>query len=141
MPQDNKTQPGDGLAAYLNGLEAPRRAEADRLIAIFRQETGFEPVLWGPSIVGFGRYDYVYKSGRKGSHLATGFSARKAELVVYILPGYTDFSPILADLGKHKIGKSCLYLKRLDGVNEDALRRLIRAGLADLAKHWPVFPA
>ena len=112
MPQDNKTQPGDGLAAYLNGLEAPRRAEADRLIAIFRQETGFEPVLWGPSIVGFGRYDYVYESGRKGSHLATGFSARKAELVVYILPGYTDFSQILADLGKHRIGKSCIGVCR-----------------------------
>ena len=141
MAQDNKTQPGDGLAGYLDSLEAPRRAEADQLISVFRQETGYEPVLWGPSIVGFGRYDYEYASGRKGSHLATGFSARKAEISIYILPGYTDFGHILADLGKHRIGKSCLYIKRLDGVNHDALRRLIRAGLAELATQWPVFPA
>lgn len=141
MAQDTKTKPGQGLADYLAGLEEPRLSEAHRLIAIFRKETGFEPVLWGPSIVGFGRYDYTYETGRKGSHLATGFSARKAELVVYILPGYSDFSAILADLGPHRIGKSCLYIKDLDRVNEDALRRLIRAGLVDLAKHWPVFPA
>lgn len=141
MPKENKTKPGDGLADYLATLEEPRQSEAQRLIAIFREETGFEPVLWGPSLVGFGRYDYTYASGHKGSHLATGFSARKAELVVYILPGYTDFGHILAGLGKHRMGKSCLYIKRLDGVDEDALRRLIRAGLVDLAKSWPIFPA
>ncbi len=141
MPKENKTKPGDGLADYLAALDEPRQTEARRLIAIFREETGFEPVLWGPSLVGFGRYDYTYASGHQGSHLATGFSARKAELSIYILPGYTDYGHILADLGKHRLGKACLYLKRLEGVNEDALRRLIRAGLADLGKSWPIHPA
>ena len=89
-------------------------------------------------MVGFGRYDYTYDSGHSGTSMATGFAPRKAELVVYILPGYGDYSAILADLGKHRLGKSCLYIKRLDAVNEDTLRRLIRTGLADLGQRWTV---
>ena len=72
--------------------------------------------------------------------LATGFAPRKANMVVYILPGYTDFSHLLKDIGPHRIGKSCLYLGRLRDVNTDALRLLIRAGLDDLASQWPVLP-
>ena len=126
---------------FLAGVESTeRRAEAERLIDLFRRATGWEPRLWGPSIIGFGRYDYLYDSGHGGTSLATGFSPRKAELSVYILPGYADFGPILARLGPHRMGKSCLYLKRLDRVDEAVLEELIRAGLADLAKLWPVHP-
>ncbi|CAN1567665.1 Domain of unknown function DUF1801 [Paracoccaceae bacterium] len=125
--------------AFLAGVESPeRRAEALRLLDLFGRATGWEPRLWGPSIVGFGRYDYLYDSGHRGTSLATGFSPRRAELSVYILPGYTDFGPILSRLGPHRVGKSCLYLKRLDKVDEAVLEELIRAGLADLAKLWPV---
>lgn len=111
------------------------------MAGLFAEETGFAPVVWGGGILGFGRYDYRYDTGHSGTSLATGFAPRKAELVIYILPGYADFSAILADLGPHRLGKSCLYLKRLDGVNEDALRRLIRAGLEDLGKRWAIHPA
>lgn len=91
-------------------------------------------------MVGYGRYDYRYESGREGSFLATGFSPRKAKLSVYILPGYADFGDILSRLGKHARGKSCLYINRLDDVDEDVLAELIQAGLADLGRRWAVHP-
>lgn len=125
---------------WLAGVEEKRRGEAERLLAIFGEVTGWEPRLWGPSMVGFGRYEYRYESGHSGESFATGFSPRKAELSIYILPGYADFGPILARLGPHKLGKSCLYVRRLDAVDEGVLRELIRAGLADLGKRWPIHP-
>lgn len=133
-----KAAPMD-VDAWLGGVAPERQAEARRLLAIFAEETGFAPQNWS-GMAGFGRYDYRYDSGHSGSAFATGFAPRKAELVIYILPGYADCGDILADLGKHRLGKSCLYLKRLEGVNEDALRRLIRAGLQDLAKRWTIHP-
>ncbi|WP_424989620.1 DUF1801 domain-containing protein [Fluviibacterium sp. S390] len=136
------TQPSDAdVASYLAQVEpAGRREDAILLDRIFREETGFEPVLWGTSIIGYGRYDYTYATGHSGQTLATGFAPRKANMVVYIMPGYGEFAHILNDLGRHKLGKSCLYLGRLSGVNEDALRRLIRAGLEDMATRWPIQP-
>lgn len=125
---------------WLAGVEPTRREEADRLLTIFGEVTGWEPRLWGPSMVGFGRYEYRYDSGHGGESMATGFSPRKAELSVYILPGYADFGPILSRLGPHRLGKACLYVKRLSLVDEGALRDLIRAGLADLGKRWVIHP-
>ena len=138
----NKTQPTDvRVADFLEQVEPGRkRDEARRLDAIFRETTGFAPVMWGPSMIGYGRYHYVYASGREGDFLATGFSPRKSAHSIYILPGYADFGDILGRLGKHKIGKSCLYVTKLADIDEDVLRELIRAGLADLATHWPVMP-
>jgi hypothetical protein len=134
-----KPQPLD-IATWLAKLDPVRQDEARQLLAIFGEETGFTPQDWS-GMAGFGRYDYTYDSGHSGSCFATGFAPRKAELVIYILPGYGDFASILANIGKHRLGKSCLYLKRLEGVNQDALRRLIRAGLADMATRWPIYPA
>ena len=138
----NKTQPTDvRVADFLEQVEPGRkRDEARRLDAIFRETTGFAPVMWGPSMIGYGRYHYVYASGREGDFLATGFSPRRSAHSIYILPGYADFSDILGRLGKHKTGKSCLYVTKLADIDEDVLRELIRAGLADLATHWPVVP-
>ena len=128
--------------AFLAGIESlERRDEATRLLEIFGEVTGWEPRLWGASIVGFGRYEYRYDSGHGGESLATGFSPRRAELSIYILPGYAEFSSILSRLGPHRTGKACLYLKRLASVDEAVLRELIRAGLADLQRRWPVHPA
>ncbi|SLN67005.1 hypothetical protein TRL7639_03841 [Falsiruegeria litorea R37] len=138
----NKTQPTDAdVAAYLAGvLPVSKAADAVRLDQLFREVTGFQPVMWGESIVGYGRYHYRYKSGREGDFLATGFAPRKAALSIYIMPGYADFGDILARLGKHKIGKSCLYVNKLADIDLDVLGELIRAGLKDLATHWPVEP-
>ena len=85
-------------------------------------------------------YHYVYKTGREGDFLATGFSPRKSNLSVYIMPGYSDYSSILARLGKHKTGASCLYINKLDDVDLNVLRELIQAGLKDLDAVWPIQP-
>jgi hypothetical protein len=125
---------------WLAGVEPARREEAGRLLALFGEVTGWEPRLWGPSMVGFGRYVYRYDSGHGGESLATGFSPRKAELSIYLMPGGGDFGPILARLGPHRMTKACLYIKRLAAVDESVLREVIRAGLEDLARQWPVHP-
>ena len=139
----NKTQPTDTTpAAFIAAVEpASKRDDARVLDQLFREVTGFQPVMWGPSIIGYGRYHYRYDSGREGEFLATGFSPRKARHSIYIMPGYADFGPILDRLGKHKMGKSCLYVNKLADIDLDVLADLIRAGLADLAKSWPVQPS
>ncbi|WP_372574953.1 DUF1801 domain-containing protein [Ruegeria jejuensis] len=138
----NKTVPTDAdVNAFLNAVEpASKAADARVLDKLFRLVTGFEPVMWGPSIVGYGRYHYRYSSGREGDFLATGFSPRKAAHSIYIMPGYTDFGPILSRLGKHKTGRSCLYVSKLTDIDLDVLGELISAGLRDLNSHWPVTP-
>ena len=140
---ENKTKPNDAnVLAFLSAVEPERRrVDALRLNEIFREVTGFEPVMWGASIVGYGSYHYVYKSGREGDFLATGFSPRKTSLTIYIMPGYADFGDILKRLGKHRTGRSCLYINRLDAVDEDVLRELIAAGLRDLGTRWQIAPS
>ena len=137
---ENKTRPtGEAVAEFIAQVDHPtRRADAHRLDEIFREVTGWEPQMWGPSIVGYGSYHYKYDSGREGDAIATGFSPRKANLVVYIMPGYANFDATLARLGKHKLGKSCLYINKLADVDEAALKELIRAGLDDLGQKYPV---
>lgn len=139
---ENKTQPTEvAVSAFLASVEPRRRAEDGlRLDELFQGVTGFEPRMWGPSIVGYGRYHYVYASGREGDFLATGFSPRKAALSIYIMPGYADFGTILNRLGKHRIGKSCLYVNKLADIDLDVLAELIRAGLDDLETRWLVLP-
>lgn len=138
----NKTRAtGVSPEDFLKTVEpAQRREDGQTLLHLFADVTGFPPRMWGPSIIGYGRYHYVYDSGREGDFLATGFSPRKASLSIYILPGYQDYSAILARLGKHKLGKSCLYINKLADIDLDVLGELIRAGLRDLDAKWPVHP-
>lgn len=137
---DRMTVPSDApVAAFLSRVEPARRRE-DALIldALFRKVTGWQPRIWGASMVGYGRYAYTYASSHSGQSLATGFAPRKAKMVVYIMPGYADYSEILSRLGPHTLGKACLYLGVLSKVDLDVLAELIRAGLNDLAGYWPV---
>jgi len=132
---------GADVGTFLVRVEpVARQAEARRLVAIFREVSGFEPRLWGPNIIGFGRYRYTYESGHSGEAPATGFSPRKAEHSIYIATGYAGQTALLAALGKHRVGKACVYLRHLDDADEAVLRRLIRAGLDELALRWPVLP-
>lgn len=126
--------------AWLESVEPARREEAERLLVLFAGVTGWEPRLWGPSMVGFGRYVYRYESGHGGESLAVGFSPRKAELSLYGLIGGAKAEALMARLGPHRAGKGCLYLKRLAAVDEGILRALIRAGLEDLGRQWQVHP-
>lgn len=137
---DNKTKPTRAsVADFLNSVEHPtRRADGLLLDQLFRRASGFTPQMWGENMVGYGRYDYRYKSGREGSSLATGFSPRKSKLSIYIMPGYADFGPLLDRLGKHKKAVSCLYVNKLADVDLAVLHEIVCAGLRDLGAIWPV---
>ena len=140
---ETKTKPTDvTVAEFIAGVEPEgRQADAEVLDAFFRRVTGWQPVMWGPTMVGYGSYAYRYETGHGGTALATGFSPRKAELSIYVMPGYEDYGPILARLGKHRLGKACLYVRKLADIDMDVLEELVRAGLADLARMWPVSPS
>ncbi len=117
--------------------DAAERAEAKQLVRIFKEATGMKPLMWG-NMVGFGSYHYKYDTGREGDSLAAGFAMRTSGPTIYLMPGYQDYGALLDKLGPHKLGKSCLYLKRLSDVNEAVLKKLIKQGLKDLAKLYPV---
>ena len=136
----NKSQPAEAsVADFIAAVEHPtRRADAQALDVMFQRVTGRAPRMWGPAMIGYGQYHYVYDSGREGDFLATGFSPRKANLSIYILPGYADYGELLARLGKHKEGKSCLYVNKLADVDMGVLEDLVRAGLRDLEARYPV---
>ncbi|NOR62463.1 MAG: DUF1801 domain-containing protein [Rhodobacteraceae bacterium] len=135
----NKTQENDDdVAAFLQSVENPkRRADAEVVLEMMTRVTGWPAKMWGASIIGFGSYHYKYESGREGDALRVGFSPRKANLVIYIMPGYTDYSEILGRIGKYKKGKSCLYINKLADVDMAVLEELVVAGLADMAEKYP----
>lgn len=125
---ENKTRPTDqDVLDFLESVEhKTRREDGLRLLEIMQEETGEDAVMWGSSIVGFGSYHYTYESGREGDMPLVGFSPRKQSMTLYIMPGFDDYDEMLDDLGKHKTGKSCLYVNKLADVDEGVLRRLIK---------------
>jgi hypothetical protein len=134
-----KTQPHDGsVDAFLDGIEPEGRREDCRAVAqLMREVTGEEPVLWGPSIVGFGSYHYRYESGREGDWFLTGFAPRKQALTLYIMAGFPRFDELMERLGKYKTGKSCLYVKRLDDLDLDVLRELVTRSVEHMRATYP----
>lgn len=118
---------GASVGEFLAGVpDERRRADAERVAELMAEVTGEPPVMWGTSIVGFGSYHYRYASGHEGDAPLTGFAPRKPHLVVYLVAEFeTRYPAALARLGPYKAGKGCLYLKRLDDVDTEALRELI----------------
>lgn len=129
---ENKTAPTDvSPEDFIERVEnATRREDAWRLLEMHCEITGHEPVMWGPSIIGFDSYHYVYASGREGDAAAAGFSPRSANLVLYVALDFEGADELLARLGKHKTSKACLYITRLAQVDEDVLRELIARSYA-----------
>ncbi len=134
-----KTRPGFGtVAGYLRQLEDPdQRRQCRELKRMMGQITGKRARLWGDSLVGFGRYHYQYASGREGDWPLTGFSARKRNLVIYIMPGFGEYGALMKRLGKYKTGKSCLYLKKLEDVDGKVLRQLVQRSVRDMRRRYP----
>ena len=128
---DNKTKPTKvSVREFVESVEHDtRRKDAKALLKIFKDVTGMTPQMWGPSLIGYGRYHYKYESGREGESMMTGFSPRKANLVLYIMPGYLDLEEKLSRLGKHKLGKACLYINKLADVDTDVLEEIIAYGV------------
>ena len=128
---DQKTKPHDGsVEAFLNSVEHDKRREDSlAMLEIMKEITGEKAVMWGPSIVGFGKYHYKYESGHEGDSFLTGFSPRKQSLSVYIMAGFSRYEELMKQLGKYKTGKSCLYINKLEDVDQSVLRELIQASL------------
>lgn len=138
MAYQAKTVQHDGsVEEFLASVDNKGRVEDARLVMeIMERVTGLPPKMWGPSLIGFDSYDYVYDTGHSGTSFITGVGARKANLVVYVMPGFAKLEAELAALGKHKLGKCCLYLGRLKGLNLDALERIIRFGVEDMRARY-----
>lgn len=126
-----KTIPNDAsVEEFINSIEnVQKRADSQRIIAILSDITGEQPQMWGGSIIGFGKYHYVYKSGREGDWMKVGFSPRKQNLTFYIMAGLPSFTEELNRIGKHKTGKSCLYVKKMADIDEMVLREIVEKSL------------
>ena len=123
-----KTKPtGASVEKFLNQVsDETRREDCFKVAQIMEEITGEKPVMWGPSIVGFGSYHYKYASGRVGDWPIAAFSPRKKDLTIYIMPGVQQYGELMEKLGKHSSAKSCLYIRRLSDVHVPTLKKLIR---------------
>ena len=123
-----KTQPNQSsVVDYLNSVENEgKRADSFKILELMQEVTGEEAIMWGDSIVGFGTYRYKYASGRQAEWFLTGFAPRKQNLTLYIMSGFENYEQLLEQLGKYKTGKSCLYINKLEDVNLDVLRKLVK---------------
>lgn len=133
-----EVSPKDFIAAMEDGT---RKKDAEVLLKWMTKVTGLKPKMWGPSIIGFGRYAYTYDSGHSGEMCMTGFSPRKANMVVYVLPGYSGFQDQLARLGKHKTGASCLYINKLADVDMGVLEEIVQGGVDQMRKTYKTWDA
>lgn len=121
-----KRNKGD-VEAFLNSVsDEKNRRDSFTILELMKQVTGEEPEMWGDSIVGFGSYHYKYESGREGDWFVTGFSPRKQNLTLYIMSGFDEYDNLMSRLGKYKTGKSCLYIKKIDDVDQDVLQELVK---------------
>ncbi|MEQ1541087.1 MAG: DUF1801 domain-containing protein [Novosphingobium sp.] len=130
------------VADFLAAVPDPRRRDDAALVdALHRRVTGCDPVMWGPSIVGYGSYDYRYDSGRTGTMCRGGFSPRKAAMTIYLTGPYGDrqaeADALFVRLGKHSTGKACLYIKRLSHVDLDVLEKLVALSWAAMNATYP----
>ena len=134
----NKTTPTDaGVSAFLAAIEDDQRREDCRtLLALMGRITGKPAVMWGASIVGFDTYHYRYESGREGDWAVTGFSPRKGDISVYLTAASPEQDDLLARLGRHKMGKACLYIRRLADIDLAVLEQLITASVAEVRRRY-----
>ncbi len=134
-----KTRPGEAsVTDFLNGIaDTKRREDARSVMTMMARITRREPVLWGSAIIGFGSYTYEYASGRTGEWPLTGVSPRKQALSVYVMSGFEDHDALLESLGPHRTGKSCLYIRDVEKVDQKVLASLIRKSVAHLRRKWP----
>ncbi len=136
MAKPNKTSPtNQGVEDFLNSVEHDKRREDSFIVLKLMQEvTGMEPIMWGDSIVGFGSYHYKYVTGREGDMPLVGFSPRKQSLTLYIMAGFDQYDTLMSKLGKYTTGKACLYIKKIEDVDMDVLRELVKASFEHMAE-------
>ncbi|MBN2547583.1 MAG: DUF1801 domain-containing protein [Anaerolineales bacterium] len=125
---------------FLKGItDEQKRRDCFAILALMKEITKAEPVMWGDNIIGFGSYHYSYASGREGDWFLTGFSPRKQNLTLYIMSGFDQYESLLHKLGKHKTGKSCLYINKVQDIDLTVLRELIQRSIANLQPNQQQF--
>jgi hypothetical protein len=131
-----KTKLNDGdVHAFLNSIsDEKKRQDSFAILKLMQEATNAKPKMWGDSIVGFGSYHYKYASGREGDWFLAGFSPRKQNLTLYIMPSFEKYETLLNKLGKHSTGKSCLYIKKIEDVDLDVLKELVERSVQHMAK-------
>ncbi len=136
---ENKTKETEAsVDAYIGAVaDANQRADAEKIRTLMERLSGEPAKLWGPSIIGFGSYHYKYDSGREGDMCRIGFSPRKGQTVLYLIDGFEGQPELMARLGKHKTGKSCLYVKRLSDIDETVLEELCVRSLKYMEAKYP----
>ena len=134
----NKTEPTDAsVEDYIaSRANAQQSTDCRELMVLFKKVTRHSPRMWGPSIVGYGSYRYTYESGRTGEAPLAGFAIRGRELVVYLVAEGEEQRSLLSKLGKHKLGKSCLYVKQLADLDRSALEKLVVGSIADVRRRY-----
>jgi len=138
MAKPNKTTETQiSVTDFINSYVENEQKKADsfELIKLMNEWSGFEPKMWGPTIIGFGSYHYKYASGHEGDMPVIGFSPRKAEFSLYVYSPTEENEPLMADLGKFKMGKACIYLKKLSDINIDTLEKLCKTTIAYIKEH------
>jgi len=138
-----KTRPThEAVEEFLAKVEPEwKRQQSFELMDLFKEVTGEEAEMWGTSIVGFGRYTQTYANGKKANWLATGFSPRKASFSIYMMDYFDDHQLHLEKLGKHKVGKACLYVNKLEDVDLEVLKQMIRDSVAYMKENHPLDPS
>jgi hypothetical protein len=135
---ENKTKPTDAsVEAYLSAIEdGGRRDDCRAIETLMARVTAAPPRMWGASIVGFGSYHYKYASGREGDACVTGFSSRKGDISVYLVASGAEQEQLLALLGRHKMGKACLYIRKLADIDMAILERLVAGSVAEIKRRY-----
>lgn len=142
MAELKTTQTDADVEAFLNSVEHEgKRADSFKILELMRKVTGLEPKMWGDSMIGFGKYHYRYASGHEGDSGLVGFSPRKQNLTLYLMGCYIrpedkTYDELFSKLGKHKTGKSCLYINKLDDVDMNVLEELVRKSFEDMKNFY-----
>lgn len=135
---ENKTKvTKKSVHAFLNSIDdKQKRADAKTIMKMMQEVTKEKPTMWGSNMVGFGTYHYTYASGREGDYMLTGFSPRAQALTLYIMPGFSKYDGLMKKLGKYKTGKSCLYIKKLEDVDQKVLKQLVKQSVVSMKKKY-----
>jgi len=129
-----KRNKGD-VEAFLNSVaDEKKRQDSFTILELMKKVTGEEPEMWGDSIIGFGNYRYKYASGRESDWFLTGFSPRVQNLTLYIMAGFDEYNQLLGKLGKHSTGKSCLYIKKIEDIDINVLKELVKRSVEHMER-------
>ncbi|MEP6844683.1 MAG: DUF1801 domain-containing protein [Panacibacter sp.] len=138
MAKNKTTETENSVADFITTVEdEAQRKDSFRIVEIMKEQTGFEPKMWGPAIVGFGSYHYKYESGREGDAPLAGFSPRKNVITLYLALGPERREKLLEKFGKHKTGKGCIYFKKIEDIDIGVLKEMIKVSMQHMKSRYP----